>query len=131
MQSDRAVHDGGGFFAFALSQSASPVGMHASHPTCIPPLNPGEPAHKEHDLFPQSPDDIMQRIHDNSLDAAAAALESFSVGGGFGAQQPWQRDMRAAAEPELAERPQPPRGGFMMHPRAQSWHPTPSSYHAH
>ena len=91
--------------------------------------------HKE-THFPQSPDDIMQRVHDNNLDAAAEALAGFSMGCGFGgAQQQWQSDLRAV--PELPERPLqlPPAwgpghmmmggagggAGHMMHPRAQSW----------
>jgi len=124
--SDRAVHDGAGFFAFALSQSASPLGIHPPHPTCMPPLTPGDPpGYAEHNL-PNSPDDIMQRVHDNNLDAAAAALESFSLKQGAFAHH-WRADDRTSPEEDLMHRqpqwqPQP-RVGHMMHPRAQSWPP--------
>ena len=119
-ESDSSVHGGGNFFAFALSHTSSPLGRPPPAPLDQPEspsaqhMQQHEPS-QQSEGTPQSPDDIMQRIHNQNLDAAAEALASFSM-----KPEPcvgWQQgDWDAAMAP-----PRP--HGFMASPRAQSWPP--------
>jgi len=129
--SDSSVHGGGNFFAFALSQTSSPLGRHP--PALDQPESTAtqhlQEEHHHHRAPPresditllQSPNDIMQQIHDQNLDAAAEALASFSMMGGVmkpSERIDWQQGAWNATAPPLR-----PSGGFMASPRAQSWPP--------
>lgn len=135
---DGKVYGGGGFFAFALQHSSHPASPAGVHPP--PPSHDNKAAGDEFPV-PPSPDDIMQRVHDNSLNAAAEALSSFSLMTECGAR--WQHSKPPAAFPAAAveqQQQQPPQhaflprgqhggGGHMMQPRAQSWPPFGSHMH--